>query len=148
MICDRLNAEVVQVIKLALRKSLAATKTIRSLSARQGISSEHLELDAVGDVADLLVNAQYGIAQNGEILELAHAVVHEEQNFEDSADPRLNVVVCGDVRLFVDPIERVEDTVEADGHHEDLAGAILCVGVTVAEDVLRHEGKAFEELRE
>ena len=33
-------------------------------------------------------------------------------------------------------------------HHEDLAGAILCVGVTVAEDVLRHEGKAFEELRE
>lgn len=63
MICDCLNAEVVQVIKLALRKSLAATKTIRSLSARQGISSEHLELDAVGDVADLLVNAQYGIAQ-------------------------------------------------------------------------------------
>ena len=51
-------------------------------------------------------------------------------HFELGFDPKINVVH----HLFQ--------------HHEDLAGAIFGVGVTVAEDVLGHESEAFEELRE
>mmetsp|Transcript_34365 Transcript_34365/g.91026 ORF Transcript_34365/g.91026 Transcript_34365/m.91026 type:complete len:220 (+) Transcript_34365:238-897(+) len=117
-----------------------------ALLPRGGAQDLHLHL--VTDFVDLGVNGEdhgpkHAVSGEPEVQE-----VDKEHDFDDAADPGLDVAVVRHLDLLVDPIECIEDSVSTERDNVQACSPVTAAALAVAEDVLRHHSEALHELGE
>mmetsp|Transcript_20315 Transcript_20315/g.48184 ORF Transcript_20315/g.48184 Transcript_20315/m.48184 type:complete len:290 (+) Transcript_20315:104-973(+) len=110
--------------------------------------AEHFGLHLVAYLVDLGVHFEHERPQDAVAGKPIIQEIKEEHDLDQPTNPGLDVRVPRHVDLLVDPVQRIEHSVAPKHHHVEASAQIFVDPLPVAEDVLRHHGKALNELRE